>query len=48
LIHDREKGWALMNSMPARLMDDGVPRENQAAGTGAKTAPYPDLQVGII
>ncbi|HEX8720432.1 MAG TPA: hypothetical protein VF736_07370 [Pyrinomonadaceae bacterium] len=29
MIHDRGRVWALINSMPAQVRDDGVPREAQ-------------------
>lgn len=33
LIHDRDRVWALINSMPAQVRDDGVPRGiNSAQG----------------
>jgi hypothetical protein len=31
MIHDRGRVWELINSMPAQVRDDGVPRETQAA-----------------
>lgn len=36
MIHDRGRVWALINSMPAQVRDDGVPRgSNSAQGPGA-------------
>jgi hypothetical protein len=44
LIHDRVKVWDLINSMPAQVRDDGVPRENQsAANAGNKIGKEEDL-----
>jgi hypothetical protein len=38
LIHDRGYVWALVNSMPAQVRDDGVPRGiNPAQGSGARS-----------
>jgi len=31
MIHDRGRVWELINSMPAQVRDDGVPRETQPA-----------------
>jgi hypothetical protein len=44
LIHDRGKVWDLINSMPAQVRDDGVPRGNQSAtDAGNKTGGVEDL-----
>ena len=38
LIHDRGHAWTLVNSMPAEVREDGVPRGiNSAQGPGARS-----------
>jgi hypothetical protein len=34
LIRERAKIWELINSMPAEVRDDGVPRSGRAPGGG--------------
>jgi hypothetical protein len=36
LIHDRAAVWALVNSLPAEVRDDGVPRAGRAPGPGGE------------
>jgi hypothetical protein len=36
LIHDRAALWALVNTMPAEVRDDGVPRAGRIHGAGAQ------------
>jgi hypothetical protein len=39
MIHDRGRVWELINSMPAQVRDDGVPRETQAAADRPMISP---------
>lgn len=36
MIHGRAAVWELVNSMPAEVRDDGVPRAGRAPGSGGK------------
>jgi hypothetical protein len=36
LIHERERVWGLVNSMPVQVRDDGIPRVNQVAADALK------------
>ena len=36
MIHGRAEVWALVNSMPAEVRDDGVPRAGRVPGLGSK------------